>query len=85
MTGCFISFIFGPTRVNYYSCKQCYKHFTRLYLQICKYWAILKLTSSHKYCQIRYADACFDFLIRSIYAVENEYFEFENTRGYKWY
>ena len=30
-------------------------------------------------------DACFDFLIRSIYAVENEYFEFENTRGYKWY
>ena len=29
-------------------------------------------------------DACFDFLIRSILAVENVHIEFDNTRGYKW-
>ena len=32
---------------------QCYKHFTGPNLQVCKYRAIIKITFSPKYCQIK--------------------------------
>ena len=36
---------------------QCYKTFTGLYLQVCKYRAIFNIIYSHYYCQIHEANA----------------------------
>ena len=45
---------------------QCYKHFTGLHLQVCKYRAIFKITFSPKYCQIKcgYDRTATDFCIK---------------------
>ena len=43
------------------TCSQCFESFTGMYLQVCNYRSIFKITSCHKYCIIQYANASFQF------------------------
>ena len=43
------------------SSSQCYKAFTGLFLQVCKYRAIFNVICGLKYCLIPYVNACFHF------------------------
>ena len=57
------------------ACSRCYKSFTGLYLQVCKYRAIFKITFSHEIRQFRYANACSHFLTQNYLADKRKHNE----------
>ena len=68
-----------------YTCSQWYKHFTGLYLQVCKNRPTFKIIWVHKCCLIPHYYA---FLLKNlIFKSKNirQHIEFDNTWGYSWF